>query len=972
MPRLCDIALQFQGILLIPPRFWVAGILLVACGGGFAQQNRITKPTDNAHRFTLTGHIPIKATPANDLGRVAPSLKLSYVTLTLTQSDAQKADLGNLLAEQQNPASPNYHRWLTPAQYADRFGVSTDDLSRITQWLRSQGLSILNEAQGRNWIAVSGTAAQIDIAFATEIHEYAAGGETHFANATNPSVPAAIGSMVLSIRGLNDFRMKARSQQPGAVGAVCPGIGQSYCLAPSDVATIYNILPAYSAGIDGTKQKIVIAGQTDINLSDIAQFRSAFNLPVNPPTPLLVPGSPDPGLLEMSGDLAESDLDLEWSGAVAPNANIVFVYSADVMDAVVYAIDQNIAPVLSLSYGLCEQLAGLQQTSTFQTWAQQGNAQGITWFDDAGDNGAADCYTGDFTVPAQLQETAAVHTPASVPEVTGVGGTQFQNLRGSYWSNGGAALSYMPEEAWNTGVDGNPAAGGGGLSTFFSTPSWQVGPGVPANNARNVPDIALNAKPGSDGYVVYTGGSAQIFGGTSCGTPIMAGIAALLNQYLVSTGSQKTAGLGNINPNLYSLAQSKSYSVLFHDVTLGNNTVTLTVPDCSEFIGCTTTQPTVPGYTAGVGYDNVTGLGSVNAWCLITGWNGGTGACAPAVTPPVTPASAGLSLISNLSRMSPSDVAFLTATATADDGITTPQGVVQFSVGATEGAIALGAVTLAGAAGISTATLPVTWDELPSGSTTITATYQGSSTTDPVTSSVNLTTGAVSSSNGTPVIQGLTDAASFQQQYSPGMIMSVFGTALAPAGTAESASSLPLPVTMAGVAATVNGVEAPLYYVSPTQLNIQVPWQTAVGSRATLAVNNNGAIPTVVSQFLVSVASPGIFTDATNTIVCGCSAVRGQTSTLYLAGPGVVSPAIATGSAPVLSTPLASLPEPANTTVTVGGVTATTSFIGIPYYLVGVVQINFEIPSGIPTGPQPVVVNVNGTLSHPALLNVTN
>src|SRR5580704_541243 len=183
---------------LMHSRFWFCGVLLVISGAANAQQTRITKPIDNAQRFTLSGHVHPKATPANDRGRVAPSLKLSYVTLTLTQSDAQKADLKNLLAEQQNPSSPNYHRWLTPGEYADRFGVSPEDIGRITQWLQGQGLTIVNVAQGRNWIAVDGSAAQFETAFGTEIHQYAVDGETHYANAANPSVPAAIGGMVLS------------------------------------------------------------------------------------------------------------------------------------------------------------------------------------------------------------------------------------------------------------------------------------------------------------------------------------------------------------------------------------------------------------------------------------------------------------------------------------------------------------------------------------------------------------------------------------------------------------------------------------------------------------------------------------------------------------------------------------------------------------------------------------------------------
>ena len=279
---------------------------------------------------------------------------------------------------------------------------------------------------------------------------------------------------------------------------------------------------------------------------------------------------------EQDNELAEADLDLEWSGAVARNANILFVYGTDVFNAVNYAIDNNLAPVVSTSYGTCELEPPDQGASTLQAWAQQGNAQGITWFNASGDDGAADCY--DHNNPG-----LAVDLPASIPEVTGVGGTEFAEAGGvTYWnpandSMGGSVLSYIPETSWNDSAqDGTAAASGGGASILFTKPSWQTGPGVPANNARNVPDISMNASADHDGYVIYTtdpmqGPSVQVYGGTSVPTPIYAGVAALINQYLIAKGKQATAGLGNINPQLYALAQTSSG--IFHDITTGTNIV---------------------------------------------------------------------------------------------------------------------------------------------------------------------------------------------------------------------------------------------------------------------------------------------------------------------------------------------------------------------------------------------------------------
>ena len=203
----------------------------------------------------------------------------------------------NSWLQQQTPGSPNYHHWLTPEEYGQRFGVSDADIGKITQWLQQQGLQVVSVARGRNWIAASGTAAQVEAAFQTEIHSYVVDGETHFANASEPSVPAAFGSVVKGIRGLNDFRMKPRLRASLAqASSTLSEMGdKATAIAPDDFATIYDVTPLYNAGINGTGQKIAIAGQIEVNLSDIEQFRSMFNLPANDPQMLLVPGSQKSG-----------------------------------------------------------------------------------------------------------------------------------------------------------------------------------------------------------------------------------------------------------------------------------------------------------------------------------------------------------------------------------------------------------------------------------------------------------------------------------------------------------------------------------------------------------------------------------------------------------------------------------------------------------------------------------------------------
>jgi uncharacterized protein (TIGR03437 family) len=800
-----------------------------------AQQNRISRPIDERQRTTLTGHIHPKARPENDRGRVSPSLPLSYVTLMLAQSESQRADLEQLLSEQQTSGSPNYHRWLAPEEYAQRFGVSEEDLNKVAAWLQGQGLTIAAVARGRNWIAVNGSVAQIENAFHTEIREYFTDGETHFANAAEPSLPAALAGVVRTVRGLNDFRSKPAKRVPRYTSSK----GNHY-LAPDDLAAIYNMMPLYSAGIDGTGQTLVIAGQTQINLSDIQQFRSTYNLPANDPQIVLVPNSQDPGI--NADDLAEADLDLEWSGAVARNATILYVYAPDVMQAVQYAIDQNLAPVVSTSYGSCELESSTSDVMSMSALAKQGNAQGITWFAASGDNGGADC--GDVR-----NSGLAVDMPASIPEVTGVGGTEFQEGSGQYWkaANDGdraSAVSYIPETAWNDSAqDGQPSASGGGASVFFPKPSWQAAPGVPTDNARHVPDVSLTASADHDGYLVYSGGSQAVYGGTSVPTPAFAGIATLLNQYLVSSGAQAAAGLGNMNPGLYSLAQTTPD--VFHDITTGDNVVTVNCP--SRFRTCGTTPA---GYSAGAGYDQTTGLGSVDASKLIAGWNHGTHA----------------------------------------DLLTEPS----------------------------------------------------------ITSIVN--------------------AASFKPAYAPGSIAAVFGSHLAP--LAMSASNVPLPTSLAGVSATVNGIPAPLYYLSSGQLNIQIPYETPANTTATLSINNNGLVAS--QSFTVSRAAPAIFTSLSGALVPNGSAGRGQIATLYITGAGIVTPVIATGAAPSSATATTDLPKPASTaTVTVGGLQAPIQFIGITPGLVGVMQINYQVPAGAAIGTQPVAVAIDGISSPPASLTVT-
>ncbi len=299
-----------------------------------AQSDRISAPIENNRTVVLKGHLPARGPMFNDRGALDPWTPIHDVRLVLQPSAQQSAELEQFLEEQRDPSSANYQHWLTPEEFGERFGLSENDLGKITSWLQSQGFTVDRVARAKNWITFSGTAEQMGRFFRTELHHYDIDGELHFANATEPSIPAAWAGVVGAVRGLDDLRPKPPVHEtqswlqplrrPPASAGLSPdfnGSGSAHYLAPDDLATIYDIAALYKAGFDGTGQKLVIAGQTDLKVSDITAFRTQFNLPSKPPQTLLY--GADPGM--RTGDAVEADLDVEWAGAIARNATIIYV-----------------------------------------------------------------------------------------------------------------------------------------------------------------------------------------------------------------------------------------------------------------------------------------------------------------------------------------------------------------------------------------------------------------------------------------------------------------------------------------------------------------------------------------------------------------------------------------------------------------------------------------------------------------------
>ncbi len=629
--------------------------------------------------------------PQNDLGPVDPAMAMDNLTLLLKPA----ASLEGFLTDQQSPGSPNYRKWITPDQFGDRFGLSPADMSKVVGWLQSQGLHVNQVARGRHWISFGGTAEVVGRALHTSIHRYRTRTGSNYANATEPEIPAALEPVIAGFQGLDDASFH---HGPAKVTPIPNATFQPFggnVVGPDDVATIYNISPLYQQGIDGTGQTIAIIGFSGIDLEDIRAYRRLFNLPPKDPQTLLV--GPNPGI---NSSIVEADLDIEWSGAIARNATILYVYGTNPYASFQAVVDQNLASIVSMSFGSCELLS----STLYRGIAQQANAQGITAVASSGDQGAATCDLASPTQQASKGPTASF--PASLPEVTAVGGTMFNEGTGTFWqpSNkplGASAMSYIPEVAWNeSAAAGEFLSGGGGPSGVFPKPAWQTGRGVPNDGARDLPDISFPAAAIHDSNVLVTEGQIGAAGGTSVAAPIFAGVVALANHYLVSKNVISQPGLGNVNPTLYRMAQTTTD--VFHDIVGGDNKV----PCVQGSAGCI---DGMLGYSAGSGYDLATGLGSADVYHLITEWNN-------------IPATA-LSLTSDHSTAALGDTVKLTATVSPTGLITTasPSGSITFLINDAQ----IGTAPLVSSGNAATAVLSVPNVLLQSVDGTVTAIYGG-------------------------------------------------------------------------------------------------------------------------------------------------------------------------------------------------------------------------------------------------------
>jgi hypothetical protein len=623
------------------------------------RQSRIAPELSAKPSVELAGSVNPLTARAVDLGAVNSNLQLSSLTLNISLSAAQRQELATLQVALQDKKSPQYHKWLTQAEYGARFGLAEADLSHLKSWLTAQGFTVRGVSKSRNAITFSGKAWQVESVFHTQLHQYKLNGENHFANATALRVPAPIASLVMNVRGVDDFRPKPQLRKPVAQPNYTVSSSLDF-LSPGDWATIYSLNAVYSAGFDGTGTDVAVVGQSYAPQSDIDNFRTASGLPATNLNYVCLPTTTVPctdAASMATGYLAEADLDIEWAGGIAPNATVDYIYapaddpSLGVLDALQYAIQNfttvtgSVAPIISMSYTFgCE--ANFPLLPLMDALGQQASTQGQTLVVSAGDSGAAGCDTANDPTVTSATGGLAIEVPGDSPNYTAVGGTMFSGDVGdaaSYWTqtNGlvNSAILYIPESPWNessptTGL----AAGGGGESTApyidpttglptgalqFPLPSWQSNL-VYGALGRLVPDVSFSAAAGHDGYMTCTsdesatdlslygaecfsggyvsaGGSAgQAFfpvGGTSASAPSFAGMLALF--------VQRYGPLGNINPVIYSIATDPTnYAASFQDIANGNNDI-----PCTGGTGCTSG---LIGFAATAGYDEATGLGSVN------------------------------------------------------------------------------------------------------------------------------------------------------------------------------------------------------------------------------------------------------------------------------------------------------------------------------------------------------------------------
>jgi subtilase family serine protease len=470
---------------------------------------------------------------------LGPASRDQQLHLAITLNVSNPGALKDLIERLYDPASPEYRRFLTPAQFADRFAPSRDQYDAVIRFLEQSGLRVTATYRNRLMVEVRASVAQVESAFALRVNYYAGLGKNFFANDRDPELPTSIASLIASVSGMENYlTLRSHARQGSRIlRRRSPGAPTGY--SPQEIAAAYDFTSVYRSGIRGAGQTLAIATAGGFNSDDVAAFWRYFGIRAPSYLTIAIGGSTE-------SPNVETTIDLERSGAMA-NLATIMVYEAvnpqiNIFESVYNRIvTDNIASVVTTSWGLCEPGMPSSYRNADSAIFAEAAVQGQAWFAASGDGGAYDCGTGAL----------AVDYPASDPNVAAAGGTTLNFTPGK---------GYQIEQAWS--------AGGGGLSGVFAQPSYQQGPGVTnsySNGLRQLADIAFNSDPDT-GYSVYYNGSWSQWGGTSFAAPHWAAIFALAN---AAHGSR----LGAAGPTLYGLANNNPPQThpAFHDITSGDN-----------------------------------------------------------------------------------------------------------------------------------------------------------------------------------------------------------------------------------------------------------------------------------------------------------------------------------------------------------------------------------------------------------------
>jgi len=538
----------------------------------------VTQRIDDTQTVRLPGNTRPEAILRNDRGRVDDGMRLEHMQLLLKRPAETQAALVRLIDALQDRSSPDYHHWLTAAQFGERFGPAADDVRAVTDWLTSHGFSVSGVQTSGMLIDFSGTAGAIRTAFHTEIHHLVVKGVAHIANMSDPKIPAALADLVQGVVSLHDFRPHTNFK-PRPAYTYSSGGSTYQAVVPADLATIYNLNPLFSAGISGKGQTIVVIEDTNVySTTDWSTFRSTFGLSSYTSgsfTQVHPTGSSscsNPGTV--SGAESEAELDAEWASAAAPSAAIELASCADSsttfggLIALQNLLNGSSPPaIVSISYGECEAENGATANAAYNTTYEQAVTLGTSVFVSAGDEGAASCDANETKSTHGIGVSGFASTPYNVA----VGGTDFgdsyEGTNSTYWSSTnsstyGSALSYIPEIPWNdscasqllatasgysttygssgfcnssTGeadylttasgsggpsgcATGSPSKSGvvGGTCKGYAKPSWQSLVGNPADKVRDIPDVSLFAANGVWGHYYVFCDSDTRDGGAKC------------------------------------------------------------------------------------------------------------------------------------------------------------------------------------------------------------------------------------------------------------------------------------------------------------------------------------------------------------------------------------------------------------------------------------------------------------------------